>query len=148
MIDVIYKPTKRLKRILVAILLPPPLGVFILSIYILCIDLFRGFDVDLFPNLIKSLVLFTPIAYILFGLQSILYAFVMEFFINPNIKNSFFVIIFSILLGMLSGIVLGLMGTDGLAIGVLIGAVVGLIVGMIVRRMYCRYLVEETIRLG
>lgn len=68
-------------------------------------------------------------AYFLTGIQSIIYSLLMEFLINPKIKNNFAVVILSSALGGLSGIIL-------LKPGLVVGALTGMLTGIILRRMY------------
>ena len=70
-------------------------------------------------------------AYFLTGIQSIIYSLLMEFLINPKIKNNFAVVILSSALGGLSGIIL-------LKPGLVVGALTGMLTGIILRRMYLR----------
>lgn len=79
--------------------------------------------------LYMSLILF-PFAMTFVGIQSLIYSFLMEFVVNPFVKNDLIAILISLLLDVLSGFVL----SDHVMI--LIGAIVGLVVGIFLRSIY------------
>jgi hypothetical protein len=90
-----------------------------------------GFDIStLLQSLLGGVFVFFLFAMIFIGIQSIVYSLLMEFVVNPYIKNRFMAVLASVSLGTLSGTVLNI---DSFA---LIGAAVGLIVGIILRSMY------------
>jgi hypothetical protein len=121
-------------RLLIGILLPITIGSIIFAGIAFASELKGNINIPELPLLVTGLfvmgLFIFPFAMIFVGIQSIVYSLLMEFVINPWIKNNFVAIMVSILLGTLSGYVLK---EDLLA---LIGAIVGLIVGVILRSMY------------
>lgn len=109
-------------RIILAIVLPVPLGV--LCILVITHDLARVIEDN--GSTFFFLLLF---GYLFTGLQSILYALLMEYLINPKVQNHYLVVLSSMVLGTLSGIPVFI-------IGVIPGAVVGLLMGILLRVLY------------
>lgn len=122
----------RLKRFILAFLLPPILGSLLLIMYSV-FDNWNDSDLMSFKALYEVIVLFfltiipvTLSAFLLSGLQSFVYAFLMEWVVQPRIKNSVLFILTSCSLGTLSGLTLTLL------IGVVEFTVFGLIIGICV----------------
>ncbi len=74
--------------------------------------------------------IFFPFGVIYVGVQSVVYTFLMEFLVNPLIKNHVLAVSASVLLGAVSGIVWGAGWM------MLVGAVVGLLTGLFLRSIY------------
>jgi len=126
----------RLTRMLMGILLPAVVQASIVVIYILI-----TFDTDGysgFTDFIQFVFLALLMGYMLVGLQSIVYAFLMEYVINPKLKNHVVVVLCSGLLGLLSGYSVVLVtGTPGdIAHWNVVSLLTGLIMGVILRRNY------------
>jgi hypothetical protein len=94
---------------------------------------FSNWDGDLIESVFALLgsiiIIFIP-AMLFVGIQSIIYAFVMEFMVNTFVKNDVIAVVISVLMGLLSALIFG----SGAMM--MVGAVVGLIVGIMLRVMY------------
>lgn len=67
----------------------------------------------------SGLILYIPFAFILTGFQSIVFSFVMEFFVLPKISYKYYVILIGLTLGILSSF---FMGAVFCVVGALVGA--------------------------
>lgn len=72
---------------------------------------------------------FILLAYVFTSIQSVLYSFVMEFYVNNKIKNNVIAIGVSTLLGALFGLLVQLMT---------VGTLTGLIMGIVLRSLYLK----------
>ncbi|WP_434777006.1 hypothetical protein [Neisseria sp. Ec49-e6-T10] len=70
------------------------------------------------------------------GIQSIIYALLLEYLVNQKIKNNIITVATSTILGIASGMSLIFLDED--APMPIVGTTVGLIVGIIIRFMYLR----------
>lgn len=119
-------------RITTGILAPAPIGTMVvIIIYQIVYFIYnRNFVININnKDSFLTLLGLMMYAYFLIGIQSIIYSLLMEFVINPKIKNSLAVVILSSALGGLSGAML-------LEPGLVVGAITGMLMGIILRRMY------------
>lgn len=133
----VFKRKNRVIRLAAGLLLPGFLGaiLFFAAVAISTVssddnivEIFSGF----FSIQMLGIIL---LSYLFVGLPSAIYSLLMEFVINPHTINNAFVIILSMLLGMLSGVVVfGIFGF----VSLIVGAVVGLIVGIMLRWLYIK----------
>ena len=111
-------------RIFAGALLPTFLGIVVF--YLLMPGKIRASDIIDPIN-----VIILSFAFVVIIIPSVIYSYIMEFIVNPNISNNFLAVVVSLVLGCLSGFVTGL----GLFMGI-IGAIVGLVLGVILRWLY------------
>ncbi|PVZ86684.1 hypothetical protein C9426_14810 [Serratia sp. S1B] len=78
----------------------------------------------------KGMLMFPLFAYYAVGLQSIVYSVILEFAINPYIKNHLLAVSTSVLLGGLVG------AMQFSSFGMILGALTGAIVGVYIRQLY------------
>lgn len=125
-------------RLLIGILLPGPLGMLLLSLFMYITDIAQGVNesIDIL-TLVYGMFLFSLLSYVFVGIQSIVYSCLMEFIINRFVKNDAAAVGISTLLGALSGLIIG-------GFGAVIGAMVGLIVGAILRSNYRKVMAHES----
>jgi hypothetical protein len=119
----------RALRIIMGIFLPAIVATLIFGVSVA----FRNWDGDLIESvfaLLGSIIIFFIPAMLFVGIQSIIYAFVMEFMVNTFVKNDVIAVAISVLLGLLSALAFGS------GVMMMMGALVGLIVGIMLRVMY------------
>lgn len=115
----------QVKRVMLAALLPALVGSMLMSI----LGVFVTGELTTFA---KGMLMFPLFAYYAVGLQSIVYSVILEFIINPYIKNHLLAISASVLLG-------GLVGGMQLQFdffSIVLGALTGAIVGAYIRQLY------------
>ena len=90
----------------------------------------------------KMVIFLTMYGYLVTGIQSILYAVLMEFVLNPRIKNDLLVLLSSSFLGALSGYsVMAILFEKGISDSLewlFVSAVTGLLMGILLRDNFCR----------
>jgi hypothetical protein len=126
----------RALRIIMGIFLPAIVGTLLFGMTVA----FSNWDGDLIESvfaLLGSIIIFFIPAMLFVGIQSIIYAFLMEFMVNTFVKNDVIAVVISVLLGLLSALVFG----SGAMM--MVGAVVGLIVGIMLRVMYLNTIGDE-----
>lgn len=117
---------RRKTRLLLGFVLPPTLGV----LFVFLMFYFLADDQSDKEFSYGILVAGFPIAFILLGIQSLIFSFVMEYLINPQIKNNTLVIVTSGALGFLA--VLSLSYESYFLM--IVGTFISLVVGSILRR--------------
>jgi len=136
------QPVKRnrLARILMGVFFPVLIQTVLLLIYTVIdsgVNAFRGFE-----HVAKLVLFYIVYGYVITGLQSLVYALLMEFIVNANIENHISTILASGLLGLLSGLSVILILTGGNFTDIegwlLMSTVTGLFMGIILRRNYHR----------
>lgn len=113
----------QVKRVVLAALLPALVGSMLMSI----LGVFVTGELAIFA---KGMLMFPLFAYYAVGLQSIVYSVILEFIINPYIKNHLLAMAASVLFGGLVG------GMEFAFFGVILGALTGAIVGAYIRQLY------------
>ena len=131
--------TSRKGRILLGVLLPPAFGASFLAVPLFI----RGYVND---DGSTAFFLFAVywFAFLIMGIPSLFYAFVMEYFVNRKLDSDMAVIVLSAIMGGLAGSIFLLSGRLGAGlIYTFIGILVGAAVGMILRKNFNRELANE-----
>ena len=138
-----------LERLCVGTLAPAPLGALVLA-FLNAIDEFgrHRFDIQAVLGMLLFWIAISAYAYLFAGVQSVLYAVLMEYVINPRFRSDAAAIVSSAFLGALAAAAMTLfspqwkIGSVGAMI--VLGVIVGATVGYILRRMYKRQLVASS----
>lgn len=122
----------RNKRLFTGFLLPLAFGVILFWLYSYFISKGGNYlpltAYDFFAVLIYVILLT--------GVQCVIYSFVMEYFINPQIKGHFTSIILSSVLGGISTLLPALVTYKHFIFFVILGMIIGVLTGVILRFMY------------
>lgn len=115
-------------RIFLGFILPPMVGALLMSTYAQV----ASTGIDSSSGFIETFLGITLGAFIFVGIQSLIYAFFMEYLVNRVIESNVRAVLVSMLLGVLAGAIFpSLMFFT-------IGAVVGLVVGIVLRYAYVK----------
>lgn len=125
----------RAARLITGFVLPPALGVLLVVLTFWMLE--PKIDLDETPEILMLGLYF---GFLTVGIQSIIYSFLMEFYVRKRITNDWAAIRMSALLGLLAGSPLVLLGRDVIpSFGgpwmLPYGAFIGVFVGWVLRRM-------------
>jgi hypothetical protein len=124
-----------LVRLAVALILPAPLGALLLSVYLqLASHFFPPPGGREPPSFLLMVGIFALSGYAFVGIQSAVYAFLMEYVVNVRVRGDATAVIIGAIIGAMSAVPFG--GLFGLPMSLGLGFLVGLPISILLRRMY------------